>query len=65
MLGLENKNLTNCRRQSESSDGQEAEQAGHPLVMTSKIDPREIPEVPEHKFLLRGGKDHDKKDRER
>ncbi|KPJ06062.1 Peptidyl-prolyl cis-trans isomerase 1 [Papilio machaon] len=54
------------RHHSESSaDGQETEQPAHPLVMTSKIDPREIPEVPEHKFLLRGGKDHDKKDRDR
>lgn len=39
--------------------------------MTSKIDPKEIPEVPANKFLMRGGRDQDKdrndfrKDRDR
>lgn len=28
--------------------------------MTSKIDPREIPEVPTNRFLMRGGRDQDR-----
>ncbi|CAK1578972.1 unnamed protein product [Parnassius mnemosyne] len=54
-----------------SADEEEAEEApSHPLVMTSKIDPREIPEVPTNRFLMRGGRDQDKerdprRDRER
>ncbi|CAB3226899.1 unnamed protein product [Arctia plantaginis] len=61
------------RRHSEPSENEEAvaqETPAHPLVTTSKIDPREIPDVPTNRFLMRGGRDNDdrndpRRDRER
>lgn len=65
-------NLIYSRHSSESAnETQTPEAPPHPLVTTSKIDPREIPEVPTNRFLMRGGRDHDKdkndprRDRER
>ncbi|KAJ8724668.1 hypothetical protein PYW08_016142 [Mythimna loreyi] len=54
-----------------SGDEEEVPEAPlHPLVSTSKIDPREIPDVPTNRFLMRGGRDQDdrgepRRDRER
>ncbi|XP_028167986.1 peptidyl-prolyl cis-trans isomerase G isoform X2 [Ostrinia furnacalis] len=54
-----------------SEEEEEGELPSHPLAVTSKIDPKEIPEVPANRFLMRGGRDQDKdrndfrKDRER
>uniref|UniRef100_A0A2H1V9G9 peptidylprolyl isomerase n=1 Tax=Spodoptera frugiperda TaxID=7108 RepID=A0A2H1V9G9_SPOFR len=59
------------RHSSASGDEEETPEApAHPLVSTSKIDPREIPDVPTNRFLMRGGRDQDdrsdpRKDRER
>ncbi|CAD0244639.1 unnamed protein product [Spodoptera exigua] len=59
------------RHSSASGDEEETPEApAHPLVTTSKIDPREIPDVPTNRFLMRGGRDQDdrsdpRKDRER
>ncbi|CAH1635474.1 unnamed protein product [Spodoptera littoralis] len=59
------------RHSSESGDEEETPEApAHPLVSTSKIDPREIPDVPTNRFLMRGGRDQDdrsdpRRDRER
>ncbi|XP_047997156.1 peptidyl-prolyl cis-trans isomerase G [Leguminivora glycinivorella] len=41
------------RHQSASADEGEITEPAHPLVQTSKIDPREIPEVPTNRFLMR------------
>ncbi|KAM3955010.1 LOW QUALITY PROTEIN: peptidyl-prolyl cis-trans isomerase 1-like, partial [Aphomia sociella] len=47
-----------------SADEEEStEQPSHPLVTTSKIDPREIPDVPTNRFLMRGGRDQDNRER--
>nr|XP_049692810.1 peptidyl-prolyl cis-trans isomerase G isoform X4 [Helicoverpa armigera] len=59
------------RRHSGSGDeDEEPEAPSHPLVSTTKIDPREIPDVPTNRFLMRGGRDQDdqrtdRRDRER
>lgn len=59
------------RHSSASGDEEETPEApAHPLVSTSKIDPREIPDVPTNRFLMRGGRDQDdrsdpRRDRER
>ncbi|CAH0582801.1 unnamed protein product [Chrysodeixis includens] len=55
------------RHHSGPSDEEESTEApSHPLVTTSKIDPREIPDVPTNRFLMRGGRDEgDRRDRER
>ncbi|XP_041968134.1 peptidyl-prolyl cis-trans isomerase 8 [Aricia agestis] len=56
---------------SEEEEGEAPEAPSHPLVQTTKIDPREIPDVPTNRFLMRGGRDQDrdkndpKRDRER
>ncbi|KAH9637070.1 hypothetical protein HF086_013886 [Spodoptera exigua] len=48
------------RHSSASGDEEETPEAPtHPLVTTSKIDPREIPDVPTNRFLMRGGRDQD------
>lgn len=60
-----------CIRDQSTSGEDEEEAPAHPLVMISKIDPREIPEVPSNRFLMRGGRDPEKdradprRDRER
>ncbi|XP_026330439.1 peptidyl-prolyl cis-trans isomerase G [Hyposmocoma kahamanoa] len=60
------------KKRDQSTSGEDDEEAAaHPLVMVSKIDPREIPEVPSNRFLMRGGRDPEKdradprRDRER
>ncbi|XP_049870487.1 peptidyl-prolyl cis-trans isomerase G isoform X2 [Pectinophora gossypiella] len=59
------------QQSSASEEEEESEGGGHPLVVTTKIDPREIPEVPSNRFLMRGGRDPEKdrsdprRDRER
>ncbi|GBP68632.1 Peptidyl-prolyl cis-trans isomerase 1 [Eumeta japonica] len=63
----EKKEKKKKRHQSEASGEEadpEAEIPPHPLAVTSKIDPREIPDVPANKFLMRGGRDQDKSDRQ-
>ncbi|RVE42676.1 hypothetical protein evm_012678 [Chilo suppressalis] len=44
----------------QSEEEEEGEIPSHPLVTTSKIDPKEIPEVPTNRFLMRGGRDQDR-----
>ncbi|XP_052749519.1 peptidyl-prolyl cis-trans isomerase 8 isoform X1 [Galleria mellonella] len=52
------------RHSGPSADEEEnTEQPSHPLVTTSKIDPREIPDVPTNRFLMRGGRDQDNRER--
>ncbi|XP_059054548.1 peptidyl-prolyl cis-trans isomerase G [Achroia grisella] len=47
-----------------SADEEETtDQPSHPLVTTSKIDPRDIPDVPTNRFLMRGGRDQDNRER--
>lgn len=55
---------------SENEEGEVKDTVPHPLVSTSKIDPREIPDVPTNRFLMRGGRDNEdrndpRRDRER
>lgn len=54
---------------SKESD-QDAEEEGevtepHPLVSVTNINPEDIPEVPENKFLMRGGRVDNKKESNR
>nr|XP_026498428.1 peptidyl-prolyl cis-trans isomerase G-like [Vanessa tameamea] len=51
------------RHSDRSADDEVPEAPSHPLVTTSKIDPREIPEVPTNRFLMRGGRDQDRDNR--
>ncbi|XP_073952765.1 nuclear cyclophilin protein Moca-cyp isoform X2 [Choristoneura fumiferana] len=59
------------KRHHSASEEEEPQEPSHPLVQTSKIDPREIPDVPTNRFLMRGGRDNERerndprKDRER
>ncbi|CAK1543755.1 unnamed protein product [Leptosia nina] len=48
------------RHQSDQSDGELSPEPAHPLVTTSKIDPKEIPDVPTNRFLMRATREQDK-----
>ncbi|CAH3933363.1 unnamed protein product [Pieris brassicae] len=53
------------RHQSEQSEGEQTSEPSHPLVSTTKIDPKEIPDVPTNRFLMRATRDEKDKDTRR
>ncbi|CAF4818191.1 unnamed protein product [Pieris macdunnoughi] len=53
------------RHQSEQSEGEQTSEPSHPLVSTTKIDPKEIPDVPTNRFLMRATRDEKEKDTRR